>query len=474
MRIALLLIFFPLLTMGQKDSTSLDELDSIVFTQDELLWYVRNYHPVAVQGKLLLQRGESEVRQARGGFDPYLHGDYNDKYFDDKNYYNLLNGGLKVPTWYGIELKTGIDQNEGVFLNPENNVPDGGLWYGGVSVALGNGLFIDDRRASLRQAQLFAASTFAEQQQLMNELYFDAIKSYWKWAEAYNNLEVYREAVELAQFRFESVKQSFILGDLPAIDTLEAKIQVQNRQISRNEAELAYQNARLELSNYLWFENNTPLILTDSIRPPVYDNIIIDPIYSLDSLERALNQLQATHPKMQLIDFKLGNLDIERRLKAEKLKPTLNLNYNFLTEPVNNEFYNNISTENYKWGVGFSFPILLREERGAFQVAKLKIRETEMEQRLTLYKLQNDLQGLYNNQLNLNQQVELYTDAVANYNKLLSGERQKFEIGESSLFLVNSRETKTIEAELKLIELIAKNKIIEAELKRATGYLFEN
>ena len=473
MRVIFLLLLFPFLVYSQKDSISFEEADSAVFTQEELLWYVKNYHPVAVQGRLLLQRGESEVRQARGAFDPYLHGTYNDKYYDDKNYYNILNGGLKVPTWYGIELKTGIDQNDGVFLNPENNVPDGGLWYGGVSVALGNGLLIDDRRASLRQAQIFAASTYAEQQQLMNELFFDAIKSYWKWVEAYNNLEVYENAVELAQFRFESVKQSFVLGDLPAIDTLEAKIQVQNREISRNEANLNYQNASLELSNYLWFENNTPLELTDSIRPPEYSNVNIDPVYSLDSLERALNQLQATHPKMQLIDFELGRLDIERRLKAEKLKPKLNLNYNFLTEPVNNEFYNNISTENYKWGVGFSFPILLREERGAFQVAKLKIRETEMKQQLTLYKLQNELQGLYNNQLNLNQQVELYTDAVANYNRLLNGERQKFNLGESSLFLVNSRETKTIAAQLKLIELIAKNKIIAAELKRATGYLYE-
>ena len=59
-----------------------------------------------------------------------------------------------------------------------------------------------------------------------------------------------------------------------------------------------------------------------------------------------------------------------------------------------------------------------------------------------------------------------------NYDKLLDGERQKFDLGESSLFLVNSRETNTIAARLKLIELIAKYKIIEAELKRATGYLF--
>ena len=317
MRLAFLFLFIPFLASSQEDSA--------VFTQDHLIWYVKNYHPVSVQGRLLLQRGENEVKQARGGFDPYLYASYEDKYYDDKNYFNLLNAGLKVPTWYGIELKTGIDQNDGVFLNPENNVPDGGLWFGGVSVALGSGLFIDDRRASLRQAQIFAESTYAEQQQLMNDLYFDAIKSYWKWVEAWNSLKVYEAAVELAQFRFEGVRQSYIVGDLPAIDTLEAKIQVQNRTISFNESTLEFQNATLELSNYLWFENNTPLELTDSISPPSYENIELSPLMPLDSLERIYSTLKLNHPEMQLFDFKLSQLNIDRRLKAEQLKPKLNL-----------------------------------------------------------------------------------------------------------------------------------------------------
>lgn len=464
MRLAFLFLFIPFLASSQEDSA--------VFTQDQLLWYVKNYHPVAVQGRLLLQRGENEVKQARGGFDPYLYASYEDKYYDDKNYFNLLNAGLKVPTWYGIELKTGIDQNDGVFLNPENNVPDGGLWFGGVSVALGSGLFIDDRRASLRQAQVFAESTYAEQQQLMNDLYFDAIKSYWKWVEAWNSLKVFEAAVELAQFRFEGVRQSYLVGDLPAIDTLEAKIQVQNRTISFNESTLEFQNATLELSNYLWFENNTPLELTDSIRPPTYENIELSPLMPLDSLERIYSTLELNHPEMQLYDFKLSQLNIDRRLKAEQLKPKLNLNYNFLTEPVGNEFYTSVSTENYKWGVGFSMPIFLRGERGALQISKLKIRETQMDQQLTLYKLKNRLQSFYNSQITLNQQVLLYNDAVDNYSRLLAGERQKFEMGESSLFLVNSREINTIEAQLKLIHLLTRYKTGEAELKRATGYLF--
>jgi outer membrane protein TolC len=63
----------------------------------------------------------------------------------------------------------------------------------------------------------------------------------------------------------------------------------------------------------------------------------------------------------------------------------------------------------------------------------------------------------YNSQIeNLKDQIQLSEGNIGNYETLLNAERQKFDIGESSLFLVNSRENKLINAQLKLIELKAK------------------
>ena len=45
---------------------------------------------------------------------------------------------------------------------------------------------------------------------------------------------------------------------------------------------------------------------------------------------------------------------------------------------------------------------------------------------------------------------------VENYEKLLEAEIRKFDIGESSLFLINSRESKLIEARIKLISMETK------------------
>jgi outer membrane protein TolC len=54
-------------------------------------------------------------------------------------------------------------------------------------------------------------------------------------------------------------------------------------------------------------------------------------------------------------------------------------------------------------------------------------------------------------------QIELYRQTVIDYNRLLEGERSMFEAGESSLFMVNSREVGYLKARLKLIELMSKN-----------------
>ncbi len=443
-----------------------------IFTQDKLIWLLDKYHPIATQGNLLLKKGESTVRKSRGGFDPYLNSTLSQKQFDSKNYYSLFNAALKVPTWYGVELKSGFDQNGGDFLNAENSVPSGGLWYAGISVPLAQGLFFDKRRATLKQAKNFAKATKAEQQQLMNNLYYDALKAYWKWVQVWNEYQVYEEAVSLAQTRFEAVKKSYAFGDKPAIDTLEAFIQVQNRQVNRNNYYLKYKNNTLALANFLWYENNTPLEITDSLRPPLFTEINLNEYIPSDSVSMWLDQLEIAHPNMQLYKYSIANLTLEKKLKVEGLKPKINVQYNALTEPVNNNVFANLSTENYKWGLAFSMPILLREQRGDLQLTKLKIQDTQLDQQQQLLSLKNKVKAYYNEQQTLQQQVVVYSDVVNNYDDLLKGERTKFSAGESSLFLVNSREINFIKAQLSLVKYTADFNVAHTALLWASGKLY--
>jgi len=182
--------------------------------------------------------------------------------------------------------------------------------------------------------------------------------------------------------------------------------------------------------------------------------------------------LDGNHPDMVLYDFKLATMNIDRRLKKEALKPTVNVQYNVLNEPIGNSVITGLTPNNSKLGVSTGFPIFLRKQRGALQLANIKIQETQLGRQQKLLELQNKLRVYYNEQLTLNNQVILYTDAVANSNRLLAGERQKFSAGESSVFMVNTRENYVINARLKLVELTTKYQISSSGVQWAAGTLF--
>jgi hypothetical protein len=104
-----------------------------VLTLEVFVEWVKKNHPMAKQADLQTVRGEAIVQSARGSFDPKLWMNLDQKYFEEKQYYSHLDGGLKIPTWFGVELSSGYEQNEGVYLDPENGTPGGGLYCTPVS-----------------------------------------------------------------------------------------------------------------------------------------------------------------------------------------------------------------------------------------------------------------------------------------------------------------------------------------------------
>ena len=444
------------------------QAQSNYFSQDQFITIVRNYHPVCIQSEILVKQGENSIQREKGWLDPVIKASLDEKTFESKDYFRLINPSLVVPTWYGIDFKAGYDANTGVFLNPENTVPTDGLLYGGVSVPIGQGLFTDKRRTAIKQAQTFAESTLIEQRKILNDLFFEAIKSYWKWVEAWNEYIIYEQSVELAKTRFEAVKTSFKFGDKPAIDTLEAFIQIQNREVSKQQAFINYRNHTLELSNFLWYENNTPMLIGDNLQPPKLQELPFLRYKNIDTITDFIQNSSTQHPDFLLYEFKANLIAIEKALKVENLKPKLNLNYNFLTQTQGISF----SPQNYKWGVDFNFPILLRKERAEVKLAELKLQDIKLEQNLKLLEIQNKIRGYYNEQQFLSEQTVLLRNIVTNYNRLLDGEKQKFNTGESSIFLVNSRENNLISAQLKLINSIAKYNISVAGVQWASGDLY--
>ncbi len=443
---------------------------NIVFAPDAYLYYVKKFHPIAKQSQLVIDNAKANVLSSRGGFDPKLYSYLDEKNYDSKNYYSLLDAGLKIPTWYGLEVFAGFQQNAGTNLNPENKVPYNGLANAGISASLIQGLYIDERRTALKKAKLFEQYSVYEQQNMLNDLILDAMQAYWNWVAAYHQLNVQNQAADLAFVRYQSIKSSFILGDNPAIDTLESYIQYQTRLFAKIDAEQNLRDKQLMLATYLWYEDNAPLELSDSVKAPeVNDSRLLTIV---DSVIQMNFEIANDHPIMKLYEFKLKDLELDRRLNAEKFKPELNLKYNFLNEPVNSIPWDGLNTQNVKWGMSLTYPLFLRKERGELRKTKIKISENTWLRDLKKYDLQNKANSIQQELINTQRQLNLYTSVVENNTKMLEAEITKFRNGESSVFLINSREITLIQSQLSLISLTAKYHQLYVKKRWVLGNLF--
>ena len=346
-------------------------------------------------------------------------------------------------------------------------MPDEGLLYGKVSVPLLKGLIIDERRAALRQADLFIELSEVEKINAINELLYKAGKAYWDWQLAYLNVKVYQNAVDISQVRFNALVRTASLGDRPAIDTVEANIQLQDRTINLEQSFLEYRTKTLMLSNFLWIENNTPIELTESTIPAL-NLLSVQNDSSLFTSVEIVDSLINIHPFLKVYDLKLKQLDIDRRLKQDKLKPTLDLNYTPLFNSVNDSWnYDN----NYKLGVSFAFPIFLRKERGDLKLAKIKLENTAYDSINKRNELMNKAKSMINEFRIYRKQVDIYNLNIVNYERLYESEKKLFDLGESSLFMINSREMSFINAQIKLNEIVNKSRKATLDLEYSYGLL---
>jgi outer membrane protein TolC len=144
-----------------------------------------------------------------------------------------------------------------------------------------------------------------------------------------------------------------------------------------------------------------------------------------------------------------GVLDVDVKLKKELIKPKLDLKYNFLANTNSGNYFN---TNNYKWGLNMAFPLFLRTPRNEYKISKLYAKNNALELSNKRNELDMKFQLVQQNLLIVEEQIK-NAELNAKFSlRLLEAEKLKFEQGESSLFLLNTRETRWMDAELKLAE----------------------
>lgn len=440
-------------------------------TFEEFYGVVARHHPVVRQARLLEAIADGDVRQARGAFDPTVTAVWDRKTFEGTRYYDYVEGSLKIPTPLGADIKLGYERSEGRYINSDRRTPASGLLSAGISIPIGQRLVTDERRTALAQARALRDYAAGERDAQVNKFLLTAAKLYGAWYEAYRRRLLADEAVGLADFRLRAVRARVQQGDAAAIDTIEARLELQRRTVQQLEATVDFRNASIVIEGLLWEGDGRPAPLPPGTVPSL-DGLEPRPVDSAQVVAWRLVAEQR-HPTLRKVVAKVRQAEAEQRFVRQQVwVPAAELSYS----PIGDEaggagaLQDALGTSaDAKLGGVFKLPLLALKERGKYSAVMGKLEQQRLELALARRDIGIAILTAANDLAALDSLLELQQQAVRQARLLRDGEQRKFEGGESTLFLVNTRERAVIDEEVKLIALQAKYAAARAALAVAIG-----
>lgn len=434
-------------------------VDTLKLSYPSFYKLVLDRSPQAELTELPAKLAQAELLKALGAFDPKINTEFNQKDFSNSLYYRYFESEINYMTPFGVGLVAGYENTDGQKINPEYYTDDYGLWKLGVEINLLQNLLTDENRVKLNQAKIMVEMAENERKLLINSLVYKSSNLFADYLKNYHILQILKENLTLSKQYKDIVIQSFINGEKTLMDTIEAYSTYKLNFISLKEKEADFQK-NFHLVNAIIGNSNT----SEFILPESDFEDIINHIDSLSFQKTNKDSL----PFLFSYQFKYELLKTESFLYKQKYLPKLKLKYYPLIKTSTNSLDPIFSANNYKTGVEFSMPILLREERGKVLENSIKMEQNQLEALNKKNELFNKIDALIKEREILSSQLTTIQELKQNYFRLYEGEKEKFVAGESSVFLLTKRQEKLLEIQIKEIEL--KYKIVSSLLQ--SNYLF--
>lgn len=447
------------LTAPQSGDATQDKLQPSapsVLTLDEVLNMVELYHPKLRGADAQRQIASAKRLEKQGAFDPvFMTGAdflrFNTE-FDSKlkrgkvGTAELADAGVEFLTRSGLKIGAGTRFNLGKVKAPLSPTGNAGEYFLEFKLPLLRGWRINEKSAAERQAILGEPLADTEFQAARLELLLKASTAYWDWVAAKQKLEVARNLLSLAEFRVRAVRDRVAAGDLPQIDATEADLEVQRRQGGVVKADRELQKAAFKLSLYLWSPNGLPAPVPQEANAP---RSTAPPVnYDQDKIESGTRLAAERRPELKAIAINQQIAQVDLDLGKNQRRPALDLAFSPGRDIGTGGIGNTV-----KAGVSFTLPLRQRTADGRIAAANLKLQKLDLD-------LTNERQRIMTEVLDtvsaINTAYNLYLVALQEVNlaqQLEQGERAKFALGDSTLFLVNQRERVSAEARIKLIEM---------------------
>jgi outer membrane protein TolC len=429
---------------------------------DEVLQSVQTHHPLVAAEAHAVRAADAESLSARGEFDTQLSVQGRAAalgYYDPKR----ADVVLEQPTPYaGSSLYAGYRIGRGNIAPyyGEQRTLQGGEVRAGVRLPLLQDRAIDRRRAGLRAADKAKDLSEAGFDKLLLELVRDGSAAYFAFVAAGQKLRVADAQLALANQRDGQIAQKVALGALPQIEALDNQRSILDRTRQRVMAKRSFEKACLDLSLFLRDAEGRPRVL-DMDAVPELDATPIDALPSGDVEARAMVQ----RPELRELQLRIDLADIDRTLAQNKLLPKLDV-FGEVSKDVgagDSALGYTLRPVVVEVGVALSVPLFLRSARGKLLASEAKLRASQSKLSFARDKARTEVRDVASQMRAAEERAALAARTLDVAQRVAGGERERFELGASSVLFVNLREQAAADAHLALID--AQNELLLARVR---------
>lgn len=415
---------------------------------DEVLRSVEvNYPPLLAT---LLERdvAAGAATSAQGQFDTNLgvstgadrFGYYPNERFDAGVTQNLQ--------WNGAQVYGGYRNGWGDFpaYRGLEDTRMAGEWRAGVKVPLLRGREIDERRAALSQTrigQLLADLTVDQQRLVVRQL---ASTRYWDWVAAGQRLRIARDLLRVATERDMALREAAQLGSIAQVEVTENQRQILQRRAAIVEAERSLQQTAIALSLFYRDQFGESKIAVESQLP---GNLPATQTLHDTQIEQDLVTALQKRPEVAAVAAQRAQTRIDIDLATNQTKPSLDLGLGVTSEAGGGAVKR--GPNELKATLTFNVPWQRRVAEGKLQQASAKHSQLTQRERFARDQVSAEVRDAASAVRAAHERALLAASEVTVALDLADAERERFRLGDSTLFLVNLREQAAVDAELRLV-----------------------
>lgn len=404
--------------------------------------------PVILLSMREIRKAEFEILSAQGAFDIALKG----AAMNNTGYYNnnRLEANLEKPTSiWGTSFFAGYRVSQGEFpdyYGERRSNSAGEIRFGG-RIPLWRDRSIDQGRLDLQQSEInrnIAGNILAEQKL---GIYRDASVSYWNWLAAGKRKRIVQDLLGIAEARREQLRRRVKLGDIPAIEEKENDRAVLARREQIAAAERVLQKSALYLSLYYRTVDGKMINPGDSALPPGFPPEVPiaaglfdkDKVYALEyrpEVRKLQAEIEAEKNALLFYENQRGpQLDLILRGSRD-----IENSGAFKRNPWEADF-----------ALVFNVPLQTRKQDGKIGGAETKIEILKQKLSYQKDKISIEAGDAVIALENALKRLGIIKEEVVVAEDLARAEKARFDLGDSTLLIVNLREQAAAEVALRLV-----------------------